>query len=75
MNLSTNSISLLQICSDGGYGASPNFMILVLAQLVLRPSLEAAASNMATADEVSFQFVAKMATSSVAGVIHAFVGR
>ena len=28
MNLSTNSTSLLQICSDGGDGASPNFMIL-----------------------------------------------
>ena len=34
-----NSTSLLQICSDGGDGASPNFMILVLAHLVLRPSL------------------------------------
>ena len=33
MNLSTNSTSLLQICSDGGDGASPNFMTLVLAQL------------------------------------------
>ena len=48
MNLSTNSTSLLQICSDGGDGASPNFMILVLAQLVLRPSLQASASKMAT---------------------------
>ena len=47
MNSSTNSTSLLQICCDGGYGASPNFMILVLAQLILRPSLEASASNMA----------------------------
>ena len=27
MNLSKNSTSLLQICSDGGDGASPNFMI------------------------------------------------
>ena len=41
MNLSTNSTSLLQICSDGGDGTSPHFMILVLAQLVLRPSLQA----------------------------------
>ena len=32
MNLSTNSTSLLQICSDGGDGASPNFMILVLTE-------------------------------------------
>ena len=40
MNLSTNSTSLLQICSDGGDGASPNVMMLVLAQLVLRPRLE-----------------------------------
>ena len=55
MNLSTNSTSLLQIlCSDGGDGASPNFMILVLAQLVLRPSLQASASKMANADEMSF---------------------
>ena len=46
--------SLLQICSDGGDGASPNFMILVLAQLVLRPSLQASASKMANADEMSF---------------------
>ena len=52
MNLSTNSTSLLQICSDGG--ASPNCMILVLAQLVLRPSLQASASKMANADEMSF---------------------
>ena len=51
---STNSTSLLQICSDGGDGASPNFMILVLAQLVLRPSLQASASKMANADEMSF---------------------
>ena len=65
MNLSTNSTSLLQICSDGGYGASPNFMILVLTQLVLRTSLEASGSNMANAEEMSFRFVAKMATSSV----------
>ena len=54
MNLSINSQSLLQICSDGGDGASPNFMILVLALLVLRPSLEASASNMANADKMSF---------------------
>ena len=56
MNLSTNSTSLLQICSDVGDGTSPNFMILVLAQLVLnlRPSLQASASKMANADEMSF---------------------
>ena len=53
MNLSTNSTSLLQICSDGGDGASPNFMILVLAQLVLRPSLQSSVSKMANADEMS----------------------
>ena len=52
--LSTHSTSLLQICSDGGDGTSPNFMILVLAQLVLRPSLQASASKMANADEMSF---------------------
>ena len=46
MNLSRNSTSLLQICSDGGDGTSPHVMILVLAQLVLRPSLQASASNM-----------------------------
>ena len=45
VNLSTNLISLLQICSDGGDGTSPNFMILVLAQLVLRPSLHASVSE------------------------------
>ena len=54
MNFSTNSTSLLQIYSHGGDGTSPNFMILVLAQLVLRPSLQASASNMANADEMSF---------------------
>ncbi len=64
MKLSTNSTSLLQICSDGGHGASQKFMILVLAQLVLRPSCEASASNMANADEISLIFVAKMAASS-----------
>ena len=64
MNLSTNSTSLLQICSDGGDGTSPNFMILVLAQLVLRPSLQASASKMANADEMSFRLVANMAASS-----------
>ena len=64
MIVSTNSTSLLQICSDGGDGASPNFMILVLAQLVLRPILEASTSNMANADEMPFWFVAKIAASS-----------
>ena len=64
MNLSTNSTSLLHICSDGGDGTSPNFMILVLAQLVLRPSVQASASKMANADEMSFRLVAKMAASS-----------
>ena len=39
MNLVTNSTSLLQICSDGGDGAPPYFMILVLGQMVLIPSL------------------------------------
>ena len=29
MNVSTNSTSFLQMCSYGGYGASPKFMILV----------------------------------------------
>ena len=33
-------------------------MILVLAQLVLRPSLRAYASKMANADEMSFRLVA-----------------
>ena len=56
MNLSTNSTTLLQMCSDGGDGASPKFMILVLAQLVLRPSLQAFASKVANADEMSFRF-------------------
>ncbi len=42
------------LCSDGGDGTSPNFMILVLAQLVLRPSLQASASKMANADEMPF---------------------
>ena len=64
MNLSTNSIPLLQICSDGGDGTSPNFMILVLAQLVLRPSLQASESKMANADAMSFRLVANMAASS-----------
>ena len=54
MNLSTKLTPLLQICSDGGYGTSSNFMILVLAQLVLRPSLQASASKMANADDMSF---------------------
>ena len=54
MNLSSNSTSLLQICSDSGDGTSPNLMILVLAQLVLKPSLQASASKMANADEMSF---------------------
>ena len=53
VNLSTNSTSLLQICSDSGDGTSPNFMILVLAQLVLRPILQASAAKMANADEMS----------------------
>ena len=64
MNLSTNSTSLLQICSDGGDGTSPNFMILVLAQLVVRPSLQVSASKMANADEMSFRLVANMVASS-----------
>ena len=64
MNLSTHSTSLLQICSDGGDGTSPNVMILVLAQLVLRPSLQASASKMANADEMSFRLGANMAASS-----------
>ena len=54
MNLSTNSTSLLQICSDGEDGISPNFMILVFAQLVMTPSVPASASKMANADEMSF---------------------
>ena len=66
MNLSTNSKHSYTICSDGGDGSSPNFMILVLAHLVLGPNLEASASKMANADEMSlaFRFVAKMAASS-----------
>ena len=48
------NLSLLQICSDGGDGASPNLMILVLAQLVLRPRLQASASKMTNADAMSF---------------------
>ena len=50
---------------DSGDGTSPNFMILFLAQLVLRPSLQASASKMANADEMSFRLVANMAASSV----------
>ena len=61
MNLSTNSTSFLQICCDGGDRTSPNFMILVLAQLVLRPSLQASVSKMANADEMSFRLVENMA--------------
>ena len=40
--------------SNGGDGASSNVLILVLAQLVLKPILEASASKMANADERSF---------------------
>ena len=39
-------------------------MISVLAQLVLRPSLQGYASKMANADEISFRLVANMAASS-----------
>ena len=57
-------IIVADICSDGGDGTSQNFMILVLAQLVLRPSLQASASKMANADEMSFRLDANMAASS-----------
>ena len=38
-------------------------MILVLALLLLRPSLQAYASKMANADEMSFRLFANMAAS------------
>ena len=64
MNLSIKLTSLLQICCDGGDGTSPNCMSLVLAQLDLRPSVQASASNIANADEISFRLVSNMAASS-----------
>ena len=80
MNLSTNSISLLQICSDGGDGASPNFMILVMAQLVLRPSLESSASRkmhriqncMATKKTRPFQIYLLLLVAYPPGVLQSF---
>ena len=45
--------ALLWMCGNSGDGSTPNFMILGLAQLVLRPSLEAPVSKMANADEMS----------------------
>ena len=39
---------------DGGDGESPNLINLVLAKLVMTPSLAVTVSNMANADEMSF---------------------
>ena len=54
VHFSTNSISLLQIFVDDRDRASPNLVVLVLAHLVLRPSVEASASKMGDSVDLTF---------------------